>query len=263
MPEADGGGPPVRRTTDRGIATITLDSERNRNALSAPLRTALLAELRAAMADASVRAVVLTGAGTVFCAGADLKEVAERLAGRDPDPGAPGMGEVFSAIMDAPKPVVARLNGTARAGGLGLVAAADMAIAPEDTGFAFTEVRIGLVPAVISVPVRQRLNDRALSRYLLTGEVFGAREAVAAGLLTEAVPRAELDAAVERAADGLRAAAPGALAGAKALLAGRGAEERAAEFARMTELSESYFAGEEAAEGRSAFFEKRGPRWVL
>ncbi|WP_017558551.1 enoyl-CoA hydratase-related protein [Nocardiopsis baichengensis] len=263
MAEAEGGRPPVRRTTDRGIATITLDSERNRNALSAPLRTGLLAEVRAAMDDDAVRAVVLTGAGTVFCAGADLKEVAERLAGREPAPEAPGMGEIFAAIMDAPKPVVARLNGTARAGGLGLVAAADVAIAPDDTEFSFTEVRIGVVPAVISVPVRARLQDRALSRYLLTGEVFGARDAVAAGLLTEAVPRAELDAAVQRVADGLRAAAPGALAGAKALLSEHGAKERAAEFARMTELSEHYFAGEEAAEGRSAFFEKRRPRWVL
>ncbi|MFW5417067.1 enoyl-CoA hydratase/isomerase family protein [Nocardiopsis sp. CNT-189] len=263
MAEPDSGRPLVRRDSDRGIATITLDSEHNRNALSARLRTELAAELAAAMADGGVRAVVLTGAGRVFCAGADLKEVGEQLAGKEPDPAAPGMAEIFSAIMEAPKPVVARLNGTARAGGLGLVAAADIAIAPEETEFAFSEVRIGVVPAMISIPVSARMTDRAMTRYFLTGEVFGAREAAASGLLTAAVPAGELDTATEEVLDGLRAAAPGALTGAKALLGADGAEERGKAFARMAELSARYFASGEAAEGRAAFFEKRKPEWVL
>ncbi|MUL42962.1 enoyl-CoA hydratase [Streptomonospora sp. PA3] len=263
---ADEPRPPVRRTTERGIAVITLDSPANRNALSARLRAGLAAELAAAMADDSVRAVLLTGEGPAFCAGADLKEVAAERAGNPPPVSAPGMPELFSAVMDAPKPVVAKLNGSARAGGIGLVAAADIAVAPEDATFAFSEVRIGVVPAIISVPVAARMHDRQLARYFLTGETFDAQTAAAAGLVTSAVPRDDLDSATEAVLDGLRRAAPRALNATKGLLARAGAvppEQRTAEFARMGEISAEYFAGEDAAEGRAAFLEKRSPSWVL
>src|SRR5699024_5321206 len=144
----EGGGPPlVRRTTERGIAVLTLDSPANRNALSARLRADLAAEFAAALEDGAVRAVLLTGTGPAFCAGADLKEIAADRAGTPPPVSAPGMPELFGAVLEAPKPVVAKLNGPARAGGIGLVAAADIAIAPEDATFAFTEVRIGVIPA--------------------------------------------------------------------------------------------------------------------
>ncbi|GAA1781598.1 enoyl-CoA hydratase-related protein [Streptomonospora arabica] len=263
---AAGERPPVRRSAERGVAMITLDSPANRNALSARLRAALASELAAAMADDTVRAVLLTGEGPAFCAGADLKEVAAERAGNPPAVSAPGMPELFSAIMDAPKPVVAKLNGPARAGGIGLVAAADIAIAPEDATFAFTEVRIGVVPAIISVPVAARMHDRQLARYFLTGEAFGAAAAAEAGLVTSAVPREGLDQAAEAVLDGLRSAAPGALSRTKSLLGSAGPvgpDERAAAFARMGELSAEYFASEDAAEGRAAFLEKRSPSWVL
>ncbi|GAA3747913.1 methylglutaconyl-CoA hydratase [Spinactinospora alkalitolerans] len=261
MPEA--AEPLVRGDVDRGIATITLDSPHNRNALSARLRTELAQELAAAVADDTVRAVVLTGTGPVFCAGADLKEIAAERAGQDPDPHAPGMPDLFSAIMDAPKPVVARLNGPARAGGIGLVAAADIAVAPASATFAFTEVRIGVVPAIISVPVSARMHDRQLSRYFLTGEAFDAGAAAEAGLLTCAVPDDEVGAVTERILDGLRQCAPRALNRTKALLNESGYRERKAAFADMGELSREFFGGDDAAEGRAAFFEKRPPRWAL
>ncbi|WP_461000750.1 enoyl-CoA hydratase-related protein [Streptomonospora sediminis] len=263
---ADPGQPLVHRTTERGIAVLTLDSPGNRNALSARLRADLAAALAAAMDDDTVRAVLLTGTGPAFCAGADLKEVAAERAGHPPAAPAPGMAELFSALMEAPKPVVARLNGPARAGGIGLVAAADIAIAPADATFAFSEVRIGVVPAIISVPVAARMHDRQLARYFLTGETFDAAAAAAAGLVTCAVPREELGPTSSAVLEGLRSAAPRALSATKDLLARAGAVapgERAAEIARMAELSAEYFAGEDAAEGRAAFLEKRSPNWVL
>lgn len=259
---AEAAGPLVRSSDERGIRTLTLDSPHNRNALSARLRIDLADGLARAVADPAVRAVLLTAAGPSFCAGADLKEIEAERAGQAPDPAAPGMPELFSAVMDAPKPVVARLNGPARAGGIGLVAAADIVLAPETATFAFTEVRIGVVPAIISIPVAERMHDRQLSRYFLTGEPFDAREAERAGLITRAVPEAELDTAVDEVLDGLRAAAPRALARTKTLIS-EGFRDRKAAFAAMGELSKEFFDSDDAAEGRAAFLGRRPTRWAL
>ncbi|OOC54931.1 MULTISPECIES: enoyl-CoA hydratase-related protein [Nocardiopsis] len=259
--------PLVRLTVDRAIATITLDSPRNRNALSARLRSELSEALADAVADDEVRGVVLTGTGPVFCAGADLKEIGAALRGAPVEP-APELPEVFEQIMGAPKPVVAVLNGAARAGGIGLVAAADIALAPESATFAFTEVRIGVVPAVISVPVSARMHSRQLSHYFLTGEVFDASEAAGAGLITRAVPDGDMEHAVDTVLRGLRASAPRALSRTKELLGELGsgalaaADRRSEAFSRMGELSAEFFGSEDAAEGRAAFFEKRPPRWA-
>lgn len=267
-PTGPGDAPLVRSSTERGVATLTLDSPRNRNALSARLRSDLSRALSEAMADDTVRAVVLTATGPAFCAGADLKEVAAQLAG-EPVESAPGMPELFEQIMSAPKPVVAALNGPARAGGIGLVAAADIALAPRSATFAFTEVRIGVVPAIISVPVAARMHDRQLSRYFLTGEIFDAVAAAESGLITQAVPDREMAHALDTVLEGLRAAAPRALARTKELLGEAGALPhtgpggRSAAFARMGEVSAEFFGGEDAAEGRAAFFDKRPPRWAV
>ncbi|POM26698.1 Carnitinyl-CoA dehydratase [Actinomadura rubteroloni] len=247
----------VRYEVERGIATITLDSPRNRNALSNALRTGLAEALASAAGDADVRGVVLTGAGPAFCAGADLKEAA---SGEPPT--GPGIPELLGTLLDHPKPVIARLNGPARAGGLGLVAACDIAVAPDDVTFAFTEVRIGVAPAVIAVACRLRMTPRALSRYFLTGETFSAADAVASGLLTAAAPRDELDALVEGMADGLRKAEPKAVARTKRLVDELAALDRADAFALAERLSLEFFMSPEAAEGRLSFFEKRPPSWA-
>lgn len=246
----------------RGAATITLDSQHNRNALSRRLRLELATHLKTAIADTGVRVVVLTHAGPAFCAGADLKEV------RDGDGEAEArtvpVPDLLAALLEAPKPVVARVNGPARAGGIGLIACCDLAIASTSATFALTEVRIGVVPVLISVPLLPLLDRRAAQRLMLTGELFDAERAVEVGLVTRAVPAADLNAEVDRAVTDLCAGAPEAVAATKEVLAaagGRG-EELHRRLAAANAISQRHFASEEAAEGIAAFREKRAPSWV-
>jgi len=246
----------VHLDVDRGVATITLDSPQNRNALSAQLRTELLGHLTTCLASDEVRVVVLSHAGTVFCSGMDLKEASGgNLAGQE-------FPQILEAIWTSPKPVVARLAGPARAGGLGLVAACDIAIAANTVTFAFTEVRIGVVPAVISVTVLPRLLPRAANELFLTGEKFDAARAAQVGLITAAVPADRLDAEVERYTDMLALGAPNALAATKKMLRAPRAASMADDLAEMAELSARYFGSDEGREGMAAFLEKRPPSWV-
>ncbi|MER6948613.1 enoyl-CoA hydratase family protein [Nonomuraea sp. NPDC000554] len=253
----------VHKQLADGIATITLDSPPNRNALSVRLLGDLEERLKWALAEPEVRVVVLTGTGRVFCSGADLKE--QRAEPSATSAGAPvtaSFPEILALIWESPKPVICRLNGTARAGGLGLVAACDFAIAPLDSSFAFTEVRLGVVPAMISVPVLRRLDPRAAAEYFLTGEVFDAARAVEIGLLTRAVPQEELDATVAHYAGMLTKGGPEALAITKQLVREVPAMSFEEGLQRMTELSAQRFTSEEGQEGIAAFMEKRPPRWV-
>lgn len=249
----------VHRTVERGVATITLDSPHNRNALSAQLRRELRDHLAATADDGEVRVVVLSHTGPVFCAGMDLKE--SRGAGAA-DQGVNEFPQILELIWTHPKPVVARLAGPARAGGVGIVAACDIAVAAEEVSFAFTEVRIGVVPAVISVTVLPRLLPRAAHELFLTGEQFDARRAVGIGLLNSAVPAGQLDHEVRRYTDMLALGAPGALAATKAMLRRERAASMAEDFAAMLELSARHFASAEGQEGMRAFAEKRRPSWV-
>jgi methylglutaconyl-CoA hydratase len=242
-----------------GVATITLDSPDNRNALSAQLRRELQAHLDTAIADAAVRVIVLSHTGRVFCSGMDLKEA--RGAGAQ-DQGVNEFPAILERIWTSPKPVVARVAGPARAGGVGLVAACDIAVAAEEATFAFSEVRIGVIPAIISVTVLPRLLPRAAHELFLTGEVFDARRADQIGLINSAVTAADLDGEVDRYAQMLRLGAPGALAETKELLRRQRPAELGAQFAEMLELSARFFAGEEGQEGMRAFAEKRKPSWA-
>ena len=255
----------IRHSVAGGVATITLDSPQNRNALSQALISSLLSAISDAVSDEATRVIVLTHTGPAFCAGADLKETvagfrsgpasAEVGASRMP---AGRMGEVLAALWESPKPVIARVGGAARAGGLGIVAAADIAVCADDVTFAFTEVRIGVIPAVISATVLPRLAPRAAAELFLTGDTFDARRAVEIGLVTAAVPPAELDERVDAYAQALLRGAPGALAGTKQLLQGP-VRSRLAE---LTELSVRYFTSEEGREGISALLEKRRAAWI-
>jgi enoyl-CoA hydratase len=248
----------VHREDDRGIATLTLDSPRNRNALSRELIGELTAHVEAVAADPEVRAVLLTHTGTVFCSGADLGEA----AGEGMAAGSRRMIELFTLLVELPKPVVCRVAGKVRAGGLGLLGACDVVLASDAGDYAFTEARLGLAPAMISLTLLPRLDARAAGRYFLTGETFGAAEAERIGLLTRAVPGADLDAAVADVLAALRLASPQGLAESKLLvtepvrrlLAERG-EELAARSARL-------FSSEEAKEGMSAFLQRRAPSWA-
>ena len=253
--------PLVRAATDRGVATLTLDSPHNRNALSTPLMTEFRSHLAAAVADPTVRVVLLDHTGPVFCSGADLKETEQaRQAGLVP---VAMLADGLVELWECPNPVGARIAGPVRAGGIGLVAAADLAISATDATFAFTEVRLGVIPAVISATVRRRLHPRAASRLYLTGEVFDAEYAAQAGLVTEAVPTSQLDHTVAAACEALVRGAPAALAGTKELLRRPVADDLRSEVAYLSELSVGYFQSEDAREGIAAFREKRDPRWVV
>src|SRR3954452_952667 len=249
----------VHLDVDHGVGTITLDSPANRNALSAQLRCELLAALDTAISDGAVRAIVLTHAGPVFCAGMDLKETRGASAGEQ---GVMEVPAILERIWTSPASVVAQLAGPARAGGVGLVAACDLAVAADSATFAFTEGRIGVVPAVIAVTVLPRLLPRAAHELFLTGETFDATRAAAIGLINAAVPADRLDAEVVRYVGLLRLGAPGALAATKALLQRPVDDDLDTAFAAMQELSAHRFASAEGQEGMAAFAEKRPPSWV-
>jgi methylglutaconyl-CoA hydratase len=252
----------VRTETAGGVARLTLDSPHNRNALSVALMTQLRDGLDAAFADPAVRAIVLTGDGPAFCSGADLKEQRSYRERGEESPVAELLVSTLTRLLDSPKPVVARVNGPARAGGLGLIGAADIAIAPEDATFGFAEVRIGVVPAVIAVTTVPRMTPRAALELFLTGETFAGRRAVAVGLLNRAVPADELDAEVDRYLEMLRRGGPEALALMKPAIASVHALSREEAFREMAELSTERFASDEAQEGIRAFAERRDPRWA-
>ncbi|OKJ58789.1 enoyl-CoA hydratase family protein [Streptomyces sp. CB02115] len=240
----------IGRTADRGVTTLTLDSPANRNALSASLVGELRAALAACAADDTVRAVLLTHTGTTFCAGADLKA--------PPDPEA--FVNLMREIVALPQPVVARVAGHVRAGGLGLLAACDIAVAGPSSTFALTESRLGLAPAVISLTLLPRLDRTAANRYYLTGERFDAAEAARISLVTEAAE--DVDRALVPILDGLRRASPQGLAASKELVTAtvlRSFDQYAED---LVARSAALFASDEAREGMTAFLERRDPAWV-
>jgi enoyl-CoA hydratase len=246
----------VQYSVDRAIARIALDSPRNRNALSAALVGELSDALAEAAADDAVRAVELTHTGTTFCAGADLSEA--RQGGMAS--GTQRVIAVMRSMIELPKPVVGSIDGHARAGGLGLVGACDIVLAGPKSTFAFTEVRLGLAPAMISLTTLPRMDPRAASRYFLTGETFDAATAARIGLVTDAV--ADIDAGTLAVLDALRSASPQGLRETKPLLTAAllaGFDARAQELA---ELSARLFGTDEAAEGMAAFLAKRPPAWA-
>ncbi|MGX1955402.1 enoyl-CoA hydratase family protein [Streptomyces anulatus] len=240
----------IGRTADRGVTTLTLDSPANRNALSASLVGELRAALAACAADDTVRAVLLTHTSTTFCAGADLKA--------PPDPEA--FVNLMREIVALPQPVVARVAGHVRAGGLGLLAACDIAVAGPASTFALTESRLGLAPAVISLTLLPRVDRTAANRYYLTGERFDAAEAARISLVTEAAE--DVDRALVPILDGLRRASPQGLAASKELVTAtvlRSFDQYAED---LVARSAALFASDEAREGMTAFLERRDPAWV-
>lgn len=232
-----------------GIGTITLDSPHNRNALSRQLVTELIAAIQISTTDDS-RVVVLRSAARVFCSGADLSEAATVSM----EDAAAGIIGIMRGIIAHPKPVVVRLAGPVRAGGLGIVAAADIALCSDEVTFAFTESRLGLAPAMISLTVLPRLTSRAAADTFLSGRTFGAGEAAAMGLVTRSVT--DIDAAVAQTCADLMVAHPQGLAETKKLLTRdllANLDDHAGE---MAALSSSLFASEGAREAMTAFLSR-------
>jgi methylglutaconyl-CoA hydratase len=237
-----------------GVATITLDSPANRNALSMTLMAELLAALDAAAADDGVRLVELRHTGTVFCSGADLKET---QAGTGEALPVSRLGEVLHAVAEHIKPVLAVVAGPARAGGLGLIAAADVAVCADTAHFAFSEVRLGVVPSVISAVVLPKLTPRAAAELFLTGDVFDGLRAERIGLVSHSVPMGELEEAAGRLRESLLRGGPEAMRATKRLI-----REHPAGMAQLTALSVKHFSSAEGREGVAAAREKRDPAWL-
>jgi methylglutaconyl-CoA hydratase len=246
----------------RGAAAwVTLDSPQNRNALSDALVAELGHHLGVAMGDDAVRVVVLTGNGPAFCSGADLKSGGGGVVGPDTGKRNPFV-EILMQMFDGPKPVIAAVNGHAFGGGIGLVSAADIAIAVDSARFSFSEVRVGVIPAMISVVVLPKLGVHNTMRLFLTGARFGAAEAAGYGLLHRVVSPADLGAAVQEEIDSIALGGPTAVAEAKRLVRVVARLPMDEAFAYAERKIAALFVSDEAAEGMAAFAAKRAPRWV-
>ena len=242
-----------------GAAWITLNRPRNRNALSAVLVSELYEHLLAANEDPAVRSIVVTGADPAFCAGADLKSPPGTIIEGRRSVAYP---QVLATLLESPKPVVAAVNGAAFAGGLGLVGAADIVVAVEDAPFSFSEVRIGVIPAVISVVCLPKLGTHHAMRLFVTGARFTGAEAVQMGLVHRAVPRSALAAAVNEELDMINRGGPNAVIECKKLVRRVSQLSTEAGFEETAEWSSRLFRSEEAAEGMAAFREKRDAQWI-
>jgi methylglutaconyl-CoA hydratase len=247
------------------VARVWLDRPEQHNALAAELVAELTSTLHALALEAAVRVVVLGGRGPSFCAGADiaLMKASAHATHEQNLAEAQRLGGMFSSLAELPKPVVARLHGNVLGGGVGLACACDIAVASDDARFGLTEVRLGILPALISPYVIRRLGDRAARELMLTGERMEAVTALRYGLVHHVVTVGELDTKVEERIQALLAGAPHAQARIKTLLelwADSGWEEYRSGLPRVLAEVRS---GEEAKEGLGAFFEKRKPKWVV
>ena len=243
-----------------GAAWIRLNRPEARNALSAALVNEVYQHLQAANDNLDVRCIVITGNGPAFCAGADLKNPPGQVV--DGQSRAIAYPDVLSSIMDSPKPVIAAINGAAFAGGLGLVGAADIVVTVENVQFSFSEVRIGVIPAVISVVCLPKLGTHHGMKLFLTGERFTGAQAVEMGFAHRAVPADDLAHAVQEEIDAINLGGPIAVQEAKKLV--RRVSQLTIEegFAETGHWSRSLFESEEGQEGMAAFREKRRPDWV-
>ncbi|MEZ5170308.1 MAG: enoyl-CoA hydratase-related protein [Acidimicrobiia bacterium] len=245
-----------------GVLTVTLTDPEKRNVLSRQLSAEFVEALDRAESDDEVRVVVVTNEGHVFCAGADLSE---RSSGDDdgsgdaPTPVDPA--QLFRRITNSRKPFVGRIAGHAVAGGMGLAAAMDLSVAVDDAKFGFTEVRIGVAPAVISVVCLPKMRRADAAAAFLRGNRFLAPDAARIGIINEAVPADELDATVDRIVADLLEGSPQGLAAAKELMNRVPTMAAADAFAWTAELSSELFTSDEAQAGMTSYLEKKPPPW--
>jgi methylglutaconyl-CoA hydratase len=253
----------LRRTDEGPVATVALTRPQARNALNAALIEEITRCFEELAEEEEVRIVVLTGEGPSFCAGADIGYMRD-TAGFSYEENledARRLAEMFQAVDDLPKPVVAKVRGAAIGGGVGLVAVTDVAVAEEGTRFAFSEVRLGIAPATIAPFVARKIGHSRARALFLTGERFDAGRAREIGLVHEVVPEGELDAAVQEVVAQLLQGGPAAQAAIKELLRQIEATEPMEALGIMTRLIAELRVGEEGQEGLGAFLEKREPYW--
>lgn len=239
-----------------GVLTITLADDAKRNALSARLSAELINALDQAETDPAVRVIVVTNEGRTFCAGADLSERSAVAATEPVDP-----AEIFGRIRRSQKPFVGRIAGHAVAGGMGLAAAMDISVATEDATFGFSEVRVGVAPAIISVICLPKMRQADAAAAFLRANRFTAAEAVRLGLINESAPADQLDTRVAEVVADLLEGGPGALAAAKRLLTVIPAMPFDEALQWAAGVSADLFDSPEGHEGMTAYLEKRPPDW--
>ncbi|SDI26677.1 methylglutaconyl-CoA hydratase [Aliiruegeria lutimaris] len=254
----------IRVETDpRGVATLSLARPEKHNAMSAQMLVELTEAVGQLGNDPAVRVVVLTGIGASFCAGGDLDWMRQQMAADAPTRAREAMklATMLQALNTCPKPVIGRVQGNAFGGGIGLISVCDVAIASDGAKFGLTETRLGLIPATIGPYVAAQMGEAKARRVFMSARIFEAQEAVVLDLLARAVPEADLDAAVEAEVKPYLAAAPGAVAEAKALLRRLGPVIDEAAIADTIAALTRRWESAEAVEGIAAFFEKRKARW--
>jgi methylglutaconyl-CoA hydratase len=249
----------VRIEVVAGILTATLADVENRNALGPELLDGLRGAIRRANADESIRAVVVTNLGSTFCAGANLKQRSDQ---KKPASDGGGFPELLQEIRTSKTPIIGRIDGHVVGGGNGLASALDISIAREDVKFGFTEVRLGVVPAIISVVCLPKMRRGDALEAFLRGHRFSGTRAAELGLINRAVPGDQLDEAVQEVLADLRKGGPQALGLAKSLVYEVPLRNEADAIEWTTALSNQLFAGEEAREGMKAFLEKRPAAWA-
>lgn len=268
---------PVRYETTGSTARITLDEPSNRNAITPELLAGVSSGVHAADADDGVRAIVLTHTGTTFCAGADLRSAASGGDGSKASASGGGesdderaerqrnlgreMNALLRLLLTSRTPVIAAVDGHVRAGGMGIIAACDFAVAGPRATFGLSEVRIGVVPAIIAPLVFARLDDRTASDWVLRARGVSPAEADRAGFVTAAVD--DLTATVDDLLTDLRRAAPAALATGKRLANTRVLATVEGSAEAMVDLSAAFFVGADARAGMAAFAAREDPPWVL
>jgi methylglutaconyl-CoA hydratase len=257
---------PIESDLKGGIARLTLNRPDKRNALDAATIVALTAELKRCAADSAVRVVQISGSGEVFCAGADLSEMQAQARATEAENlvHAQKLATLLGTLDSLPKPTLARVNGDGYGGALGLLAACDIVVAAEHGKFAFTEVRLGIIPAVVSPFVLAKIGESAALRYFLTAEIMTAATLKDLGLVHEVVAAPQLDSVCARIMDAIMKGAPGALSAAKSLIrdmAHRSGASRSQDAVDMASRLARLRVTEEAQEGFSAFFAKRRPHW--
>jgi methylglutaconyl-CoA hydratase len=249
----------VRIDSAGGVLTITLADIENRNALGATVVNGLYDGITRANEDSDVRAVVVTNEGTTFCAGANLKEQSGATRGARPKV---GFDELLGMIQGSSTPILGKIRGHVVGGGNGLAAALDIAIAQDDVKFGFSEVRLGVAPAIISVVCLPKMRRGDAMEAFLRGNRFPATKAAEYGLISRAVPADELDAAVDEVLADLKLGGPTALGFAKRLVYEVPEMEQKEAFAWTADLSGRLFKGEEAAAGMKAFLKREKPPWA-
>jgi len=252
----------IQVAAEGGIAMLMLSNPARKNAIGPAMVNELLHALEDANADAEVRAIVLTGAGDTFCAGGDFSQMTGAAAGGDALPHKGDYADLLLAMLNSPKPIVARVNGHAMGGGLGLVAASHFAVAARGAKLGTPEINVGLFPMMIMAVLQRVMPRRRLLEMMLLGERLGADDAVVAGLVGRAVGADELDREVARITDGLKAKSPVAMRlGLEAFAAQDDLDLEAALPLLRARLA-GCLATDDAREGLMAFLEKRPPKWT-